>query len=174
MFIFSAGSSFETSNQRLHYFNNSGQSVESVNDGFSSYLVKHSIKPTSLYSIKLYREVDVLQCEPSLILVLTSFDREKKLHLPAQTVEILKTTMCLWTLAPPPPLSTLPWLTAPRTTTFPWVLVHTTLTSQDSLPLCQPGKAVQRQCATDQAVWVTSHLHQSTATLSPTEKVRVV
>ncbi|KAK3561199.1 hypothetical protein QTP86_028340 [Hemibagrus guttatus] len=30
------GSSFETSNQRPHYLNNSGQSVESVNDGFSS------------------------------------------------------------------------------------------------------------------------------------------
>ncbi|KAM9468936.1 GRB2-associated-binding protein 2 isoform 1-T1 [Clarias gariepinus] len=32
------GSSFETNNQRPHYLNNSGQSVESVNDGLSSYL----------------------------------------------------------------------------------------------------------------------------------------
>lgn len=51
MFMFSAGSSFETSHQRPHYFNNSDQSVESVNDGFSSYLVNTPpfffFKPTS-------------------------------------------------------------------------------------------------------------------------------
>lgn len=36
------GSSFETnSHHRPIHFNNSGQSVESVNDGFSSYLVSH-------------------------------------------------------------------------------------------------------------------------------------
>lgn len=174
IFIFSAGSSFETSNQRPHYFNNSGQSVESINDG--SYLVKHSFIPTSsLFYIALkLRDVDVMQWKLSFRFILISFCREKNLHLPAQTVEILKTTTYLWILAPPPPLSTLPWLTALRTTTFPWALVHTTLTSQGSLPLCQPGKAVQLQCATDRAVWVMSRLHQSTATLSPTEKVRDV
>ena len=40
VFTPSSGSSFETNNhQRPVYFNNSGQSVESVNDGYSSYLV---------------------------------------------------------------------------------------------------------------------------------------
>lgn len=40
---FSTGSSFETNNQhRFIHFNHSGQSMESVNDGFSSYLVSNS------------------------------------------------------------------------------------------------------------------------------------
>lgn len=39
---FSTGSSFETNNQhRFIHFNHSGQSMESVNDGFSSYLVSN-------------------------------------------------------------------------------------------------------------------------------------
>lgn len=43
------GSSFETnSHHRPIHFNNSGQSVESVNDGFSSYLVSHSLHLTAL------------------------------------------------------------------------------------------------------------------------------
>ncbi len=45
----STGSSFETnSHHRPIHFNNSGQSVESVNDGFSSYLVSHSLTLTAL------------------------------------------------------------------------------------------------------------------------------
>lgn len=45
----STGSSFETnSHHRPIHFNNSGQSVESVNDGFSSYLVSHSLLITAL------------------------------------------------------------------------------------------------------------------------------
>lgn len=43
-----AGSSFETnSHHRPIHFNNSGQSVESVNDGFSSYLVSPSLPADS-------------------------------------------------------------------------------------------------------------------------------
>jgi len=50
--LLSTGSSFETnSHHRPIHFNNSGQSVESVNDGFSSYLV--SLPSTALRQMLL-------------------------------------------------------------------------------------------------------------------------
>lgn len=66
-FFFFSGSSFETNNQRPHYLNNSGQSVESVNDGLSSYLVKYFFSThiiLFLNSIKP-QAMDILQCKPT-------------------------------------------------------------------------------------------------------------
>lgn len=141
-------------------------------------LITHSHKLTITSLFKLHKNKwCVSQWFPPLIWELCKlncssfFFRELKPHWPAPIVPALRITMYPWIPALPPPLSVPPWLTVLKIITFPWAQVLTILISQDSQQRCRPGRAARHRYVSDPADSVTSHRHQSTATLNLTGQV---